>query len=86
MPDFGLVLVVFHFPPSFMFSLCLVICYVTTYKSISDKLGKKKTQNITEHFESNYYYILIFTELLFQLKFPLHHDVQKKFVFDFPSI
>lgn len=44
MPEFGLVLVVIQYPASFIFSLCLVISYVTTYKSILDKLGKKQNR------------------------------------------
>lgn len=52
MPEFGLFLVVIQYPASFIFFLCLVICYVTTYKSILDKLGKKQNRIF---FLSNYY-------------------------------
>lgn len=83
MPEFGLVLVVIQYPASFIFSLCLVICYVTTYKSILDKLGKK--QNRFFFLIQLLLYFLIFTELLFKLKCSLHHKMQNKFVFEFPS-
>lgn len=54
MPEFSLVLVVIQYPASF-YLFCLVICYVTTYKSILDKLGKK---NKTEHFIPSYIFDL----------------------------
>lgn len=82
MPKFGLVLVVIQYPASFIFFLCLVICYVTTYKSILDKPGKKQNRIFFIQLLLDF---LIFTELLFKLKCSLHHKVQNKFVFEFQS-
>lgn len=54
--------------------VCLVIIYVTPYKSILDKQGKKTKQII--YLIQLPLYIFIFTLVLFKPKRSQHHSVQ----------